>query len=38
MARALSLSLRTAEHHVADTPRKLGVTRDRVRGAHRPPA
>ncbi|GAA1234299.1 LuxR family transcriptional regulator [Kitasatospora nipponensis] len=30
IARALALSPRTAEHHVANTLRKLGVTRDRV--------
>ena len=30
IARALALSTRTAEHHVADTLKKLGVTRDRV--------
>ena len=30
IARALALSTRTAEHHVANTLKKLGVTRDRV--------
>ncbi|MFE0463100.1 ATP-binding protein [Kitasatospora sp. NPDC058965] len=31
IARALAISPRTAEHHVANTLRKLGTTRDRVR-------
>ncbi|MED7950960.1 LuxR C-terminal-related transcriptional regulator [Streptomyces sp. BE303] len=33
IARALSLSLRTAEHHTASILRKLGVTRARMRDA-----
>ncbi|MFC8454119.1 ATP-binding protein [Kitasatospora sp. NPDC057223] len=33
IARVLGLSVRTAEHHVANTLKKLGARRDQVRGA-----
>ncbi|MCX5208796.1 AAA family ATPase [Kitasatospora sp. NBC_00240] len=33
IARVLGLSTRTAEHHVANTLKKLGLRRDQVRGA-----
>ncbi|MFC9331029.1 ATP-binding protein [Kitasatospora sp. NPDC057015] len=37
IAQALALSVRTAERHVANTLKKLGVTRDRVHEALTPP-